>query len=348
MKGSGTHVGIKKVAARAGTSPATVSRVLAGTAAVSPELAARVMAAVKELNYAPNPAGRNLRLGGSRTVGMVVPDIENQFYTSVLSGADEVLADAGYTLILAHYGENPERERTHLARLRAENAAGVIFAASRVRNEEYEHMQAAGVPLVAVSRRPHALAVDQVTVAERDGVRDAVRYLMRLGHRRLGMVSASLDTSTARERKSGFEEAFAGLDVGYAPELVVCAQFQPVGGYHAGGYLAMQRMLALPERPTAVFVGSNNLTLGALQAIHESGVRIPEDMAVIGFDDMPWAASLRPALTVVAQPGREMGALAARLLIERIKDPERPVRDEVLQTRFIPRASCTRAAASEA
>ncbi|MBI4908461.1 MAG: LacI family DNA-binding transcriptional regulator [Acidobacteria bacterium] len=340
MQGNGKQVGIKAVAKLAGTSPATVSRVLGGNATVRPDLVARVMDAVKQLNYAPNPAGRNLRVGGSRTVGMVVPDIENQFYTSVLNGADEVLADAGYTLILAHYGENPERERMHLARLRAENAAGVIFAPSRKLSDEYSRMREAGMPLVAVSRRPHGLDVDQVTVAERKGTREAVRYLLQLGHKRVGMVSASLDTSTARERKAGFVEAFSSDGAACRPELVICAQFHSVGGYHTGGYQAMQRMLALPERPTAVFVGSNNLTLGALQAIHESGIEIPSGIAVVGFDDMPWAASLRPALSVVAQPGREMGAAAARLLLRRIASPECATREEVLDTRFVVRESC--------
>jgi DNA-binding LacI/PurR family transcriptional regulator len=267
---------------------------------------------------------------------MVFPDIENPFYASVIAGAEEVLQNAGYSLLLANYGEDPERERTQLTTLRAERVAGILFAASCKPSADYRYALDAGIALVAVSRIPDGLNVDLVTVSNQDGARDAVEHLLRLGHRRIGLIDGAVSLSTTRERKAGYEQALRNAGLPLSLELIVHADFF----HQAGGYEAVSKLLNAPKKPTAILVVSNNMALGVLQALQERGIGIPTDMAVVGFGDTPSAPLLRPPLTVVAQPAREIGATGARLLLERLGDPDRPRRSIVLDTRLIVRESC--------
>lgn len=266
-------------------------------------------------------------------IGAVIPDIENPFFTSVISGIEEVLRGADYSLLLANSSENPERERRNVEALRGEAIAGLIFTPSGRDLACYQGLLAAGIPLVAVSRAVPGLDIDTVAVTNREGAREAVQHLLDAGHRRIAMISGPPWISTARERLRGYKQALARHGRVCA-ELVRYADFR-----QAGGYAAMRDLLALAERPTAVFAASNLMTLGALQAIHEAGLRIPQDLAVVGFDDMAWAVSLQPPLTVVAQPAFEVGVTAGRLLLERLDKPGAPARRVELATRLIVRAS---------
>ncbi len=330
-----TAANIKEVANRAGVSTATVSRVFSGGAGVKPHLVERVREAARHFNYQPNRVARNLRIRQTRTIGLVIPDIENPFFTSVVCGIEEVLQAADYSLLLANSNENPKREHVNARTLQAEGAAGIIFTASGPDPAPYRAMAEAGLPLVAVSRVPDGLAIDTVTVANREGARNAVAHLISLGHRRIGIISGPAWISTARERYLGYQDAFAQAGLPAPQDLVQYADFR-----QRGGYAAMRALLDLAGPPTAVFTGSNLMTLGALQAIHEAGLPIPSGIAVVGFDDMPWALSLNPPLTAVAQPSYEAGVAAARLLLERLADPQRPVRRLVLETELKVRSSC--------
>lgn len=330
-----TATNIKEVATRAGVSTATVSRVFSGGAGVKPHLVERVREAARHLNYQPNRIARNLRQRQTRTVGVIIPDIENPFFTSVVCGIEEVLQAAGYSLLLANSRENPKREQFNARTLQAEGAAGIIFTPSGPDSAPYRVMAEAGMPLVAVSRVPEDLAIDSVTVANREGARKAAAYLIALGHRRIALISGPAWISAARERYLGYQDAFREAGLPLPPDLVQYADFR-----QHGGYTAMRALLALAEPPTAVFAGNNLMTLGALQAIHERGLPIPSGIAVLGFDDMPWAVSLNPPLTAVAQPAYEAGVAAARMLLERLADPHRPVRSVVLETELKVRASC--------
>jgi len=326
---------VKEVAARAGVSTATVSRVLSGAGGVASGLQRRVYDAAKALNYRPNRAARNLRAGSNQIVGVLIPDIENPFFISVVCGIEEVLQTAGYSLLLANFNESPEREQVQLASLRAEGVAGLIFASSRKPAEEYKRFVDAGTPMAAVSRVIAGLNIDTVTVDNAEGARTAVSHLISLGHRRIAIINGPLSLNTARERQGGYEQAFRDAGLSVPAELVRYGDFRQAGGFHA-----MKTLLAEAERPTAVFTASNLMTLGALEAIHESNLEIPADIAVVGFDDMPWATSLRPPLTTVAQPATEVGRTAARMLLDRLYDPRRPQRQAVLNTRLIVRSSC--------
>ncbi len=327
---------VKEVAELAGVSTATVSRVLSNAGGVRKELIRRVRSAAHKLGYQPNSAARNLRARTTRTLGMVFPDIENPFYASVIAGAEEMLQNAGYSLLLANYGEDPKREQIQLATLRAERVAGILFAASCKPSVDYQFSLDAGIALVAVARVPAGLNVDLVTVSNQEGARHAIEHLLSLGHRRIGFVDGPISLSTTRDRKSGYEQALREAGVPVVSELMICADFSQ----HTGGYDAVSKLLSVPKRPTAILVVSNNMALGVLQGLQDRGIQVPTDMAVVGFGDTPSAALLRSPLTVVAQPAREIGTTSARLLLERLQYPNRPRRSIVLDTQLIVRESC--------
>jgi LacI family transcriptional regulator, galactose operon repressor len=326
---------IKQVAERARVSTATVSRVLAGGNGVRRELIESVQEAVRALDYHPNRVARNLRVRTTRTIGLIIPDIQNPFFTSVVRGIEDVLQADGYTLLLGNTDDNQERERIYLSTLRAEGVAGIILVTADGRTPELRRLLKAKVPLIVIDRVPPGLNVDAVTVANSEGAREATAHLIALGHRRIGLIGGPAHLSTASERQAGFEEALRAAGCASAPELIKYGDFRQTGGYRA-----MLELLSLPEPPTAVFITNNLMTLGALQAIHERGLSIPDDIGIISFDDMSWATSLQPPLTAVAQPTYELGAAAAELLLARMREPDRPVRRVVLNTELMIRSSC--------
>ena len=326
---------VKQVAALAGVSTATVSRALAGDGRVSEALRARVLQAAASLNYRPNRAARSLRVRRSLTVGVVIPDIQNTFFTSVVRGIEHVLETERFTFLLGNSDGRPERERLYLDTLRAEGAAGVIVVPSQRELDAYDELYAAGLPVVTLDRVAPGLKGDQVAVDNQAGAYAAVAHLTRLGHQRIGFVSGPPHLNVARERTAGYEQALrdAGLPIDRA--LVKVGDFQ-----QAGGRTATEALLDVRPRPTALFVANNLMTLGAFEVLHERRLQIPGNIAVVGFDDMPWATSLQPPLTVVAQPTFELGVCAAQLLLARLREPGRPFRRVVLETRLIVRASC--------
>lgn len=326
---------IKDVAARAGVSIATVSRAFADPSVVSADLRERVADAARALKYRPSRIARNLRAGTSQTIGVVIPDLQNPFFTGVVRGLENVLLAAGYSLLLANSDEDPTRERHMLDTLRAEGVAGLIFVPINAGKSSYRHLLESQLPIVAVDRLPVDLRVDLVTVDNAAAACVAVQHLLERGHRRVGLLGGPSKHSTAVQRERGYLTALQLAGVPVRSELIIRGDFREQGGYDG-----MNVLLAAAQAPTAVFAANNLMTLGALRALHESGRDIPEDVALIGFDDMPWATSLNPPLTAVAQPDTEIGRTAAELLLGRIADPSRPVRHVVLEASLVVRASC--------
>jgi DNA-binding LacI/PurR family transcriptional regulator len=323
------------VADRAGVSIATVSRALADPQAVSDELRLRVHEAARVLRYRPSRAARTLRVGTSQAVGVVIPDLQNPFFTAVVRGIDAVLQAAGYTLLLANSDEDPARERNSLETLRAEGVAGIVFVPINAARGSYRHLLVPPIHTVAVDRSPADLRADLVTVDNVGGTRIGVEHLIAMGHREVALLGGPSRHSTAREREQGYLQALQAAGLPLRPELVHCGDFR-----EGGGYDGMMALMALPRRPTAVFVANNLMTLGALRALHEAAVRIPEEIALVGFDDMPWATSLNPPLTAINQPSQEIGSAAAELLLGRIARPDRAIRHLILETKLVVRASC--------
>lgn len=326
---------IKAVAAEAGVSTATVSRVLTGANAVGKKVRERVARAIQKLDYHPNRLARELRVGKRKLIGVIIPDLQNPFLTGVVHGIESILYDAGYTLILGHSDGFADRESAHIAILRGEGAAGLIFVPDNGPGANYESLPTWGIPVVAVDRIPRGIKVDLVSTDHREGARDAINHLISHGYKEIALINGPPGFSVTQERLAGYQAALAHAGINAPAAYTIHSDFR-----QAGGHTAMTQLLRLSKPPRAVLVGNNLMTLGALQAIHERGVRIPEDIALIGFDDMPWASSLRPALTAVAQPVEELGRIAAETLLKRLTNPSQLVHQVILPPRLVLRASC--------
>jgi LacI family transcriptional regulator len=302
---------------------------------VSDGLREQVLRAARELDYRPNRVARNLRVRATRTIGVVIPDIVNPFFTAMVRGIEDALQAADYTLLLGNSDGRAERERLYLDTLRAEGVAGILFVPSNDQPDAYLRLGRSGIPLVAIDRSPVGLDVDLVTVTNEEGAHEAVAHLCGHGWKRIGLVAGPSHLNVARERERGYERALREAGMPVDPDLVRRADFKEQGGYDA-----MRSLLHVADRPTAVFVANNLMAMGALHAIGDAGLRIPGDVGIACFDDVPWGAWLQPPLTVVAQPDSELGRTAARILLDRLRDPSSPVRKVVLPTRLVVRASC--------
>jgi LacI family transcriptional regulator len=327
---------IREVAEKAGVSIATVSRVISGTGGVSKKLEKRVQNAIKTLDFRPNQVARRLRARSTKVIGVVINDIQNPFNHALIEGIESVLQENDFLLLLGNTSDNPQREQQKLDTFLSEDVTGLIFVSSNQDATYYNKFLEKGIALVAVDRKPTNLRVDCVQVDNEEAAYRAIQHLTEEGHRRIGLVAGPLTISTAAQRCAGYQRGLVAAGLTVDPELIQIGNFR-----QAGGYTAMGALLDQPNPPSAVLVSNNLMTLGALQMIHERELNIPDQIALIGFDDMPWAASLRPPLTVIAQPVYEMGAVAARLLVSRIQEPGGPIQQVTLDTRLIMRASCT-------
>ena len=303
---------IYDVARRAEVSTATVSRVLNGHASVDPTLVARVLSAVRELGYRRNGVARNLRRARTTLWAVIISDIGNPFFTSMVRGIEDVAQTAGYSVVLCNSDEDPDKEATYITAALTEQMAGVIISASR-RPKAARALAESGTPVVAIDRELPGASVDTVLVANELGAESGTLHLLDAGYRRVACVTGPEDISTARLRADGYRQALAARGVPVDPELVYVADFREQGGYEA-----MNALLDLPERPDAVFIANNLMTVGAMECLAERHVRVPEEIGVVGFDDIPWAHLVRPSLTTITQPTYELGRTSARLLLDRI------------------------------
>jgi LacI family transcriptional regulator len=325
---------IGDVAQRAGVSPATVSRVLNGSGAVSPERAARVREAALELGYTPSGPARALRQQRTRVWAAIIADIQNPFFTSMVRGMEDVALAEGYRLVLGNTDEDLDKEAAYLDIAVAEQMAGVVIAVASAKDSRLDVLLERGIPVVAVDRRPkrHEDAVDSVVVDNELGARQATEHLLAAGATRIGCITGPARVSTAGERLAGHQRALRDHGLAIDADLVRRADFK-----EDGGYAATRTLLGARRRPDALFVANNLMTLGALRAVQEAGLRVPEDLLLVGFDDAPWTTLVSPQLTVVAQPTHEIGQQAARLLATASRDL--PKRHVILAPTLVVRAS---------
>ena len=330
---------IRDVAQTARVSPSTVSRVLNGNAKVDPTLTRRVRTAAKALGYRPSRAARELRVQRSQVIGLILSDIQNPFFTTLVSAVEEVAYSHGFSLILCNASEDTERERLYTEVLHAERVVGAIVTTTdeRAGRAGVEVLLQNGIPVVAVDRLIAGVDVDSVLIDNVEGARLATQHLIDDGHRRIGFIGGRACVTTGYDRRRGFDIAHfeAGLPV--SKSLARTGDFK----FESGRAEAIS-LLELSAPPTALLVANNLMTLGALTALQERGLRIPDDMAIVGFDDVLWAPVLTPPLTTVAQPIYAEGRTAAELLIRRMNYPDAPVESVVLRPTLIQRESCAR------
>ena len=328
---------LHEVARRADVSVSTVSRVLNVPDKVSAETRVRVERAIAELGYRPSRVARRLRLrrGRAHIVGLIIPDIQNPFYSDIVRGVEDVAYDRDYAVILCNSDESPEREEFYLNVLVSESADGVILPPIHGDEKTTARLSSLPLPVVCLDRRLARLAVDTVVVDNRQGAYDATAHLIALGHRRIGLLDGPLGLSSFRERRDGYLAALREHDIPVDEGLIASGEPRLEDGRRMANGL-----LSLDPPPTALFAASNLITLGALEAIRGRGLEVPAQVAVVGFDDAPWAGLLACPLTTVSQPSYEMGRRAARLMFDRLDEPDRSPALVILAPSLVVRASC--------
>jgi LacI family transcriptional regulator len=331
------NVTIKDVARLSGVSSMTVSRVINGSERVSPETRQRVESAIAELGYVPSRLARGLIRQKTGTLALIVPDVANPFFTLIVRGAEDVARRAGYRMILADTRADLTIERDVIEEMLAHRVEGIMIAPVSDRSKGHlQRLATYGVEFVLIDRTVSGIESDVVTGDNVGGARRLVEHLISLGHRRIGFITESDEVSTARDRRQAYEAALAAAGLSYDPSLIVRSTVDPPGGFEG-----MRRLLELDEPPTAVFTVNNLVALGAIEAVRAHELEVPDDIALVCFDDIEYASRLYPFLTVMAQPAETLGTLGTQLLLERIEGraPEQP-RVVVLPAQFVVRRSC--------
>jgi LacI family transcriptional regulator len=326
---------ISDVARRAFVSKTTVSHVLNGTRYVAPDTKQRVLEAIEALGYRPSTAARSLTTKRTGIVGMIISDASNQFFGEVLRGVEDVLRPRGYGLIVCNTDETLERERHYLDLLLSQQVEGIIAAATSQRWQELLRAETMRTPIVFVDRTFEGMDGPYVGVDNLGGAYRATQHLIISGRRRLGIIAGFQRLSTMRERLQGFKAAIVEACLPLAEERIVTCALAVDAGRDA-----TRQVLSLADPPDALLTSNNLLSLGAMLALQEMGLRCPQDVALIGFDDHPWARVCNPPLSVVRQPSRRMGQVAAETLCALVDGREPASSCVRLECELILRQSC--------
>ena len=324
------------VARAAGVSTTTVSHVLNGTRPVSDEAVARVRAAIEQTGYSHNALARGLARGGrTQSLGLAISSLSNPYFGAVIAAVEEEATRAGHTLLLGDTHDDPEQELRIVRALVERRVDGLLLAPSAgAAQDVLPYLAAQQVPVVLLDRFLDA-ELDQIGAENEQSTERLVDHLAELGHRRIAMVAGAPGLSTTAERLAGYRTGLRRNGLPVDASLVVDG-----GSERAASYAAALRLFDAHAPPTAVISGNNAMTIGIMYALRQRGLRVPEDVALVGFDDFEWADVFSPRLTVVAQPTHELGHQAARMLLARLDEPQRGARSVRLPTTFVHRESC--------
>ena len=316
---------IKDVAARAKVSSATVSHVINGTRKVAPATIQRVQQAMKELDYHPNAVAQSLRTQKTNVIGAVVSDITNPFFATLIRGAEDAAIEAGYSLIVCNSDESLEKEDRYVRLLKRRQIDGLIISPVGDGSHSVVHeLPKWKVPFVFVDRRVEDIEADAVLSDNVDGAYKATRHLIERGHRRIGLILGIKGATTTEERLAGYRKALDEAGIPFTEELVT------YGGYRIeGGQRTAERFLSLSESPTALFSTNNLMTIGVLQELSRNQVAIPEQMAVVSFDDLNLGELFQPPLTSITQDPYGIGRTAMGVLLDRSEDDKEGTFKEV-------------------
>lgn len=304
---------IKDVAAKAGVSVATVSRVINHNPNVKTYLRERVLCAIEEIGYQPSGIARSMRNQSLAVVGLIISDIQNPFFTSLVRAVEDTALANGYTVLLCNSDEDPKKEQLYIEVMARERVAGIIIIPAQ--SECCPSLKNLKIPIVVVDRKLQKFPGDSVLLDNVYGSKQATEHLIKLGHKRIGLVSAPTNISVGADRLLGYQKALREHGIDADGSLVRVGNFK-----ESGGYQAAKELLELDHRPTAIFSVNNLMTQGALRAVYEKKLKIPDDISFIGFDDMPWLTLITPPITAVRQPVYKMGAEAAMLLFDRLNN----------------------------
>ncbi|MGB9682651.1 MAG: LacI family DNA-binding transcriptional regulator [bacterium] len=324
---------IYDVAERAGVSAMTVSRVINGKRDVKPSTREKVMKAIEELGYVPNSFARSFVLQKTSSIGLVISDITNPFFTTLARGVEDTAMKNQFNVILCNTDEDPEKEQIYLEVLLRKRIDGIILASASGKRGPLKNILMRDVPLVLIDRKiEHLDSVDVVRGDSELGSYLLTRHLVSLGHKRIGVIVGSRHISTALERVEGYKRALKESGIPIEEDLIRFGRYSKEDGYKLA-----KALLTMEKPPTAIFGGNNFIAIGAIKAIRELGLRVPEDVGLVSFDDIESLSEVYPFFTVVTQPAYSMGVIATELLIRRIegRDKVKEKREVVLQPELI-------------
>lgn len=305
---------IRDVAQRAGVSTMTVSRVLNNSGYVSADARVRVESAVAELGYVPNTLGLSLRFKRTQTLALVVTDITNPFFTNMARGVEDVASQRGFSTILCNTDESETKQADYLTILLQKRVDGVLLVPARSAAGPVQWLQQRNVPVVIIDRQAPGARVDCVRGQSEAGGHDLANLLYDLGHRDVAMLAGPSYVSTAVDRVAGYIRASAERGISARPGYIIYGSFTV-----ASGYTMAQQALRSEPRPTALLAANNFIAIGAYRALRDAGLRVPDDVSLVAFENLPEHTALDPFLTVAAQPAYEMGTRAAELLLDRLR-----------------------------
>ncbi|MBP7962835.1 MAG: substrate-binding domain-containing protein [Caldilineaceae bacterium] len=334
---------ISDVAKRAGVSPVTVSRVINDTGNVRAATLVKVEKAIEELGYVPSGAAQSLRSKRTHALALIVPDIQNAFWTTAARGVEDAAQSRGYSVFLCNTDESAAKQERYLSVVISQRVDGVIIAPYDTHAANLAILRRRNVPTVVIDRHIDGWDVDTVVGDSLAATRALARHLIELGHKRIAMVSGPVNTSTGADRVAGYRIALAEAGIPFDSDLVKYGEYRSISGERL-----THQLLNAETKPTAIFAANNAIAMGILDALDARGLRVPEDIALVCFDDLPNTSRLFPFLTVAAQPAYDIGANAAQLLLSRMES-DTPIapRQVVLPTRLIVRHSCGAALADD-
>jgi LacI family transcriptional regulator len=325
---------MKDVAKAAGVSPSTVSHVLNNTRYVSPDLAERVWETVEKFNYQPNLLARSLRRKKTHTLGMIVPDNSNPFFAELARIIEDTCFELGYNVILCNSDQIRERERTYIDLLTEKQVDGILFVSAGDHPDHLKTVLERDVPIVIIDREIMDVECDRVLTNNYLGGQLATGHLIQRGHQRIGCITGQSTLSPTWERVRGYKDTLRDAGLPIRDEFLHPGDFQVSSGYDA-----MVKILAMQQPPTGIFVCNDLMAIGAMRAVSKQGLRIPEDIAVVGFDNIALASYTNPPLTTVGQRRQQAGKVATQMLIERIEDRNLPPRKYIIEPKLIIRNS---------
>lgn len=333
----GKRVTLKDVAKRAGVSVGMASRVLGEYGSYSEATRQRVMEAATALHYRPNALARSLRVGSTKAIGVVVSNIRSHAWTAFIRSVEAAATRHGYQVILGATSDDPAAEHACLTALHERSVDAIIASPAAENRGLVDDIVDSGVPIVLIGRYPDDVGVPRVTIDGRSAATTATEHLLDLGHTRIGIVTGDLDRTAGRERLDGYHDALSAAGVEFDEELVGRGNFR-FGPAHA----ATLEMLDLPNPPTALLACNEVMAGGALQALKDRGVTVPDEMSLVAFDDPPWTEFYRPGITTVRTPQGAMAELAVMLMFARLHDPTSPDAapiEHLVPTEFVVRES---------
>ncbi|WP_432667223.1 LacI family DNA-binding transcriptional regulator [Wukongibacter baidiensis] len=328
---------IRQVAKQAGVSVATVSRVLNHPEAVSIKTKEKVLAVMEEMNYTPNGIARSLALNRTSTIALLIPNILNPLYPQVAKGIEDVAHQKGYNLLLCNTEEDEEKEKEYIEMLLEKRVDGFILISSFLERQDIDKIKNRNTSIVMIGSCKENIDVDIVYTDYLKGAYQATQHLIDLGYKRIAHISGPLKGMESREKLMGYERALKEIEINTSEDYIVEGDNEI-----EGGYLAAKQLLQLEKPPKAIFAANDLMAIGAIDAIKDSGLKIPDDIAIVGFDNIRMSALVEPKLTTISQPVYKMGLIAARLLVDNIEngDEEEFKQRIFLQPKLKVRKSC--------